>query len=133
MIMTNKKTPDAPAAFRALYTKKLDKDGEPQPLVAVMQRPHKRSWAIYCASLLQDPTRRNRDPDVYLAERTASGDTRVDELPPGELSSTLWAPVDDGAWRPQFGVVDDGGRRLEPRRVSWHLNAQNRWTWTLDG
>jgi hypothetical protein len=94
-------------------------EAEPAKLVAVMQRPGKRMWAIYAKALLRDPARRNRDPDIYLAERAAAGDKRVVQLAAGEK---IWAPV-DGEWAPV----------LEPPfpRVRWSRGADDVWQWAV--
>lgn len=88
-------------------------------IVAVMQRPGKRGWIIYDASLLTDPDKRKRDPDLYLAERAAAGDTRIAELPAG---APIWLPGPKG-WAPAGnppGMI-----------VVWKMDLQGHWSYAL--
>lgn len=96
------------------------------PLVAVLQRPGQRCWAVYDASLLADPAGQRRDPDVYLSERLAQGDRRILELP----NSIVWAPDDSNAWRPVAVTTDDKGRSIS-RYVDWSCDPQGRWTFKV--
>ena len=115
----------ADSDFSHLYTKVIDEGGEPVELVAVMQRPGKRSWAIYDESLLRDPGKtggkpKNRDPDIYLTERAAAGDTRVVEVE----SDPVWDLV-DGKWRPVAAVATED-RTSNPILPTWK-NVGGRW------
>ena len=89
-------------------------------ITAVMQRPGKRSWILYDAALLKDPTGRKRDPELYLGERCASGDERVEEL----IGGPVWLPGPAG-----WAEAGDAPKK----RVRWRMNHNGVWAYEVQG
>jgi hypothetical protein len=112
--------------LKSYYTRELAEGQTPVELAVVMQRPGKRGWALYDESLLTDPAKRRRDPDIYLAERAASGDPRIVELPAG---SPLWLPQ-EGKWRPALPEADEDGKITKvPSPLRWVMDSKGKWLW----